>query len=93
MPPEIVGQFLRSTIDFPAAQHIEVIVIDKENSTWPSPIGCAQRADVNTFRTAVDRMWSGIPSTPKDILRFDSFNDLEVSRIRFRIDNVNARRP
>src|SRR5258708_40119044 len=59
MPPEIVRQFLRSTIDFPAAEHVKVIMIEKEDSTWPGPIGCTKRADVNAFRTRSGRYVAG----------------------------------
>src|ERR1700716_3724545 len=67
MPPEIVRQLLRSTIDFPASEHVEVIMINKEDSAWSGPIGCAKRADINTFRTAVNCMRPGITGALKDI--------------------------
>ena len=54
VPPEVVGQFLGSAIDFPASQNVKIEVIENENPTRTAAVRRAKGADVNAFRTAMD---------------------------------------
>src|SRR5260221_6833494 len=92
VPPEIVSQFLRTTVDFPSAEHIKVVMVNEEDSTWPVSIRCTQGANVNAFRTTVDSVRTGITGALNDFLRLDGFHDFALSWIRFGVDNVNPRR-
>src|SRR5260221_1124377 len=92
VPPEIVSQFLRTTVDFPSAEHIKVVMVDEEDSAWPVSIRCTQGANVNALRATVDSVRAGITGALKDFLRLDGFHDFEFSWIRLGVDNVNARR-
>src|SRR5262245_4493361 len=38
MPPEVIGQILRSAIHFPLAKHVEGLTIEQEDSSRPVPI-------------------------------------------------------
>src|SRR4029077_21290429 len=46
VPPEIVSQVLRATVDFPSVEHIKFVMIHEEDSAWPSPVVRAKRANV-----------------------------------------------
>ena len=92
MPPKIVVQKLRAAVHLPLAQDIECFAIEHENTPWAVTIGCSKCADVNAFRSTVNRVRTRIISTCKNFFRFDYFDDLRFSRIGLRVDNVNARR-
>src|SRR6266436_5626075 len=58
VPPEIIVQVLGSAIDLPAAQDIERLAVHDEDAWRPVDAvlaAAAERADVNAFRTAMDR--------------------------------------
>src|SRR5438034_3671546 len=92
MPPKIVLQKLRAAVHLPLAQDLERLAIEHENTSRPVAIGSSKRADINTFRSTVNRVRTRIISTCKNFFRFDYFDDLRFSRIGLRVDNVNARR-
>src|SRR5918994_705250 len=54
VPPEVVGEVLRSPIDFPAPQGIKAFVIHHEDTARAISIGGTKRAHINSLRAAVD---------------------------------------
>src|SRR6516164_6813398 len=92
MPPEIVSQFLRSTIHFPTPQHVEIIVIQKENSAWAAAIPGSQGTDVNPFRTAMYGVRPRVTGASEHLFGLNDLSDLELCRIRLGIHNMNAAR-
>src|SRR6516225_10181073 len=92
MPPEIISQFLRSTIDFPTPQHVEIKVIQKENSAWAAAVPGAQGANVNSFRTAMYGVRPRVAGAGEHLFGLNDLNDFELCRIRLGIHNVNAAR-
>ena len=58
----------------------------------PVAVGISERANVNRFRSAVNRVRTRIVGARKNFLRLDDFDDLWFPRIGLRIDDVNTRR-
>ena len=57
----------------------------------PVAVGISERANVNRFRPAVNRVRARIIRARKNFLRFDHFDDLWFPRVGLRIDDVNTR--
>src|SRR5450755_2730702 len=68
MPPEIITEILRTAIDFPAAENVEALVIEQEDSAWTAAIGSAECAHVDRVGAAMNRMWPAISRTRRDFL-------------------------
>src|SRR6516164_4351008 len=62
MPPHVVGELLRSTVDFPAAEHVKGLVIHQQNAAGYLSLGIAERTDVDPVRATVDGVRSGVTS-------------------------------
>ncbi len=60
VPPEIIGQILRSTIYLPLAKYIEGRVVQQEDAARSFAFGRSQSANVYTLWTAVDCVQPGI---------------------------------
>ncbi len=59
VPPEVIVQGLGSAVDFPAPENIERLAVHDENargSVGAVLAAAAERADVDAFRPAMDRM-------------------------------------
>src|SRR4029078_8238032 len=54
MPPEIIGELLRSAIHLPLAEHIEAFRVEQEDAAGFFALRIAERVDVNAFRSAMD---------------------------------------
>src|SRR5262245_23172652 len=91
MPPEIVLKKLWAPIHLPLTQNVERFAVEHENAAGAVAIRRAERADVNTFRPAVNCVRTRIIGSRKDFLRLDDFHDLRLSRIRLSVDDVNTR--
>src|SRR5438034_273516 len=92
MPPEIVMQKLWASIHLPLTQDFERLTIEHENTAGTVAIGGSEGANVNAFRSAVNRMRTRIVSVSKNFFRLDHLDDLWFSRIGLDVDDVNARR-
>src|SRR6516165_1690987 len=90
MPPEIVRQFLRATVDFPAAQDVKFIVVKQENSPRASTIRRTERADVNAFWSTMDRVWTGISGSGEQLGWFHRLNNSELPDIRLSVNHMNS---
>src|SRR4029077_2840723 len=84
-------QKLLAAVDFPLAEDFERLAIEHENAAWPLTVGISQRANVNGFRPAVNRVRTRIIGACKNFLRLDDFDDLRFPRVGLRIDDVNTR--
>src|SRR6188474_2256808 len=85
-------QELIAAVDFPLTENIERLAIQHENAAWPVAIGISERANVNRFRTAVNRVRTRIVGARENFLRLDNFDYLWFPRIGLHIDDVNTRR-
>src|SRR5438132_5622618 len=92
MPPEIVGEVLRPSVHLPLAEHVEGVVVEEEDPSWPLAVGRTERADVDSFWAAMDRMESRVAGAGEDLLRLDDPDQLWLSGIGLRIENVDTRR-
>src|SRR5882757_1038397 len=92
MPPKIIMQELRAPIHSPLAQDLERFALQHKNTSWAVAIGRSERADVNSFRPAVDGVWTRIFRARKNFFRLDHFDDFRFSRIRLGVDDMNTRR-
>src|SRR6186997_1895335 len=71
MPPKIIMQELWASIHLPLTQDLERLTIQHENAPWAIAIGRSNRANVNTFRSTVNRVWTRIISARKNFLGLD----------------------
>src|ERR1700724_994692 len=91
MPPEIVGQFLWTAIDFPPTEHIEALVVEQENPARPVAVGSAECTYINRVWPAMNRMRTTVASLRRDLLGFDDAHDARIARVRFGVDDVDPR--
>ena len=92
VPEHVVREILRSAIDFPAPEHVERLVIHHEDAARTLALGVAERADVHAARAAVHGVRPRVSRALGDFLRGDSLDQLRLSRIRLRVDDVDVRR-
>src|SRR5262249_61719180 len=93
-PPEIIMQVLGSATDLPAAEDVKGLTVHDEHARWA--IGAiltaaAERADVDAFRTAMDRVGPRVTSLLEHLLRLDDLVDFCLGGIGFRIHDINTR--
>ena len=96
VPPEVIVQGLRTTIDLPTSQDLECLAVHDEDagrSIGTILAAATESADVDTFGPAVDRVRPRVTGLPEDLLRLDDFVNLGLGRIRFDVDDVNPRGP
>src|ERR1700678_4075417 len=91
MPPEIVGEILRTPIHLPTAQHVEALMVEQKYAARAIAARCAQRAHIDRVRTAMDRMWPAVIRARRELLRLDNLDQFRVPRICLRVENVNPR--
>ena len=84
-------QELVAAVDFPLAKHFERFAIEHENAAGPLAFRISERANVNGFRSAMNRMRTRIIRARKDFLRLDNFDNLWLPRVGLRIHDVNTR--
>jgi hypothetical protein len=53
VPPEIVGELLWPSIEFPSTKHVEALMVHEEYAPRSLAFGVSQRADVNALGPAV----------------------------------------
>src|SRR5512143_2833778 len=91
VPPKIVMQKLRVTVDFPLPEHFKRFAVEHENPARTVAVGIPECANVNSFRTTVNGMRTRIIRAGENYLRLDHFDDLWFPRIWLGIDDVNPR--
>src|SRR4029078_480706 len=86
-------QKLIAAVDFPLTEDFERLAIEHENAAGALAIRISERANVNRFRSTVNRVWTRIIRARENFLRLDDFDDLWFSRVGLRIDDVNPGGP
>jgi hypothetical protein len=90
VPPGIVAELLRPTIDLPASERLEALVVHHENTTGCLAVLVAECGDVDAAGSAMDGMGSGVAGLFRDLLRLDHLHDPGRARIGLGIQNVDA---
>ena len=94
VPPEIIVQFLRTAIDLPPSEDLEGLAVHDEDagrSIGTILATAAERADVDAFRPAVNRVRPRVAGLLEDLLGLDDLVNLRLRGIRFGIHDVNSR--
>src|SRR5262245_2672404 len=92
VPPEIISKFLRATIQLPLPEDIETLLIHYENSAGTAAVRSSQRADKDSVGTAMNRVRGCVSCARSQRLRLNHLHDLRFARIRFGVDDMDARR-
>src|SRR5262245_35249358 len=92
VPPDIVGQILRTPFNFPPAEHVEAFMIQQENSAGTVAVWRTERTDIDRVRPAVDRVRAAVAGPFGQLFGFDHPHYTRPARVGFGIENVNARR-
>src|SRR5262249_33588943 len=90
MPPEIIGEILRTAVHFPAAQHVEAFMIEEEQPSRTSTLGSAKGANVDRVGAAMNGMRTTIAGARGEFFWFDYLDDLRITRLRFGVNDVDA---
>src|SRR5215470_5156740 len=91
VPPAVIGELLRPAVDLPAAERLEALMINDEDTARGLAVLIAQRRDINAARSAMDRMRAGIAGLLGDFARFDRFDQSRLARIGLGVEDVDAR--
>src|SRR5580704_12191625 len=92
VPPEIISEFLRATIQLPLPEDIEALLIHHENSARPAAVRSSERADKDSVGTAMNRVRGCVSRTRGQRLRLNHLHDLRFARIRLGVDDMYSRR-
>jgi hypothetical protein len=91
MPPRVVGELLRSAVDFPASKRLERLVIHHEDAAWCLAILVAERRDVDAAGAAMDGVRSRIAGLLGDLFRLDRLDQRRLARVGLGIEDVDTR--
>src|SRR5947209_16340187 len=87
-------QVLRTAINFPAPKNLERLAIHDEDA-WRAGgavlAAAAERADIDAFRSAMNRVRPRIAGLLEHLLGLDDLVDLGLRRIGLGVDDINAR--
>src|SRR5579862_860393 len=92
MPPEVIGQILRTTFDLPFSQNLKTLRIDYEDAPGTVSARRTERAHENSAGSAVHGMRFAVSRARCERLRVDHPDDFRLTRIGLRIDDVDSRR-
>src|SRR5919112_1826138 len=81
MPPEVVGEVLWATLNFPTPQGIKALVIHDEDAARAIPIGGTKGTHIYALRAAMDGMGTAIARTVVQLLRLYHPDDLRLLRV------------
>ena len=89
VPPEIVGQFLRPSVQFPGPDGLEGIVVQQHDAARTIAFRGAQGADVNRVRPAVNGMGATVAG-PVHLFGLNGLDDPRPLRVGLRVDDVDT---
>ncbi len=67
MPEKVVGQELRATVDLPAAEDLEGVVVEEKNAAGGAALGAAQGGDIAGVGIAVNGVKLGVAGPAGDL--------------------------
>src|SRR3984893_15338292 len=91
VPPRIIGELLWAAVDLPAPEDVKAFVIHQEDAAGRLAFRVAEGRNINSIRTAIDRVWPRITGLLRDLFRFDHPDDCWSRRVGLGIEDVNAR--
>jgi hypothetical protein len=90
MPPGIVAELLRPTIDLPASERLEAFLVHHEDAAGRLAILVAERGDVDAAGSAMDGVRSRVAGLFRDLLGLDHLHDSGRARIGLGVQDVDA---
>jgi hypothetical protein len=90
VPPEIVGELLWPSIEFPSTKHVERLMVHEEYAPRSLAFGVSERADVNALGPAVHSVGSRITCAVGKFLSLDGPDQLRMSWIGLSIQDVET---
>jgi hypothetical protein len=92
VPGEVVSEILRTSVDLPATEDVEAVVVEEEDAAGALAIGSAEGAHVDTLRSTMQRVGARIAGAVVHLRRFDRLDELRRPRIGLRVEDVDPRR-
>src|SRR5688500_4399171 len=92
MPPEVVGEVLRSAVRLPGAAHRKVFVIQHEDSAWPFAFGAADGVDVDAVWPAVGSVRAAVARLARDLFGLNHLYERGVAWVWRGVQDVDAGR-
>jgi hypothetical protein len=92
VPPDVVGELLRTSVDLPPAEDVERVVVEQEDPARTFAVGSAQRRHVEPVGAAVDRVRTAVTGAPGDLLGLDDLDELRLRGVVLDVDHVEPRR-
>ena len=91
VPPEVIGEELRTAIFLPAALDFKRLGIHDKNSARAIAIRGSDCIDVNAVRSAMGSMWPAVAGALQHSFGLDDLYQTRITRIGLDVDDVNAR--
>src|SRR5581483_12304970 len=88
VPRKIVRQLLGATVDLPAPEHLERIVVEQKDATRRIAISRAERADVRSLGAAMDGMRAAIAGAAGQLIGLDDLRAFERAPRRCRLPRL-----
>src|ERR671910_11912 len=90
VPPKVVGEVLRSPIDFPAPQGIKAFVVHDEDAARAISIGGTKSTHINALRAAMDGVGAAVTRTLVHLVGLYHLDDARLPRVGLGVDDVEA---
>ena len=91
VPPEVVGELLRTAVGLPLALDREVVVVEQEHPAGAVALGVAERRHVDPVGPAVDGVRAAVAGLAGDLLGLDDLDELRRPRVVLDVEHVDAR--
>ena len=93
VPPEVVGEILRSAVTLPAAFDLEGLRIEHEDPAGTVAFGIAKRVHVDPVGPAMGRVRTAVAGLSDHLVGLDHLCETGVARIGLGVEDVDSRRP
>src|SRR3712207_2478474 len=90
VPPEVVGEVLRTALDLPAPKGLKALVIHHEDTARAIPVGGTESTSVDALRAAVYGVGAAVARAAVQLVGSDHLDDARLSRVGLGVDDVHA---
>src|SRR5918995_4897877 len=87
VPPEVVGEVLRTPLDLPSSQRVEAFVVHDEDAARAISIGGTKSTHINALRAAMDGVGAAVARTLVHLVGLYHLDDARLPRVGLSVDD------
>jgi len=88
VPPQVVGQILRTAVDLPPAEHLERLVVQQRDTAGPLlAVRAAEAGQVDALRSTVEGVRPGVAGPLGQLLGLQHLDHRRLARVLFGVQD------